>query len=225
MLVKADNKGAQPTARAGSSKAGAANMERILDAALALFARYGLRGTRVDQIAAEAELSKTNLLYYVGSKDALYRAVLSRTLMMWLAPLRELDAALDPEQALSDYIIRKLEASRDHPDASRLWAMEIMQGAQLVSQILETELAELVTRTVAVLERWMDQGRLVRMDPRHLLFMIWATTQHYADFAVQIRTLTGSGLDDEAFFRQTCKAVTGTILRGVLVRTPAEPSP
>jgi TetR/AcrR family transcriptional regulator len=224
MLIDADTESARRLARAGSSKAGAAAMERILDAALALFARYGLRGTRIEQIAAEAELSKTNLLYYVGSKDALYRAVLARTLTMWLEPLRELDAALDPEAALSGYIIRKLEASRDHPDASRLWAMEIMQGAQHVSAILETELADLVTRTIAVLERWMNQGALVRMEPRHLLFMIWATTQHYADFAVQIRTLTGSGLEDEAFFAQTCEAVTGTILRGVLVRNSSQPS-
>jgi len=33
------------------------------------------------------------------------------------------------------------------------------------------------------------------VDPRHLLFSIWATTQHYADFEVQVDTLLGGGAE------------------------------
>ncbi|MDQ0469759.1 HTH-type transcriptional regulator RutR [Labrys wisconsinensis] len=200
------------------TRIGAANIDRILDAALTAFAGHGLRGTRIEQIAEAAGMSKTNLLYYFRSKDDLYRAVLTRMLDIWLKPLRELDAARGPEASLTAYIEQKLEHSRRFPEASRLFAIEIMQGAPHLSHVLETELAELVDRKIGIVNGWIAEGRLAPMDPRHLLFMIWATTQHYADFATQIRALTGKGLEDEAFFGETRQAVVGVILRGVLTR-------
>src|SRR5215831_6854478 len=86
------------------TRIGTANVDRILDAALQVFARHGLRGTRLDQIADLVGMSKTNLLYYFRSKEELYRAVLTRTLDVWLRPLRELDASRDPGPSLADYI-------------------------------------------------------------------------------------------------------------------------
>jgi TetR/AcrR family transcriptional regulator len=201
-----------------TTRVGAANIGRILDAALAIFARVGFAGGRIDRIAEAAGLSKTNLLYYFRSKEELYLAVLTRTLEMWLEPLRELDADREPEEELRHYIERKLDYSRVHPEGSRLFAMEIMQGAPMLSRVLATDLAELVERKVATIQRWIEAGKLAPIEPHHLIFQIWATTQHYADFAAQIRTLTGRDLSDEAFLRETKRAVVGTILRGVLPR-------
>jgi TetR/AcrR family transcriptional regulator len=200
------------------TRVGEANAGRILDAALSVFARLGFAGARVDQIADAAGMSKANLLYYFRTKEQLYLAVLKRTLEMWLEPLRELDAGRDPEAALGHYIARKLDYSRFHPEASRLFAMEIMQGAPMLSQVLATDLAELVAAKVTTIERWIGDGRLAPVDPHHLIFTIWATTQHYADFAAQIRTLTGKDLSDAAFLEQTKHEVAGIILRGVLPR-------
>jgi TetR/AcrR family transcriptional regulator len=207
-----------PPARRPKTRIGEANEGRILDAALSVFARLGFAGARVDQIAEAAGMSKANLLYYFRTKEDLYRAVLTRTLDMWLEPLRELDAASDPEAALGRYIEKKLEYSRLQPEASRLFAMEIMQGAPVLSGVLETDLAELVERKVRTIERWIEDGRLAPVSPRHLIFTIWATTQHYADFATQIRALTGRDLGDDAFFTEAKRAVVATILRGVLPR-------
>jgi TetR/AcrR family transcriptional regulator len=207
-------------ARPGRSKTriGAANVDRILDAALSEFGRHGLRGTRIEQVAGAAGMSKTNLLYYFRSKDELYASVLKRTLELWLKPLRELDAEADPAASLSAYIGQKLELSRRYPEASRLFAMEIMQGAPHLGRVLETELTSLVERKIAIIGGWVADGRLAAIEPRHLLFMIWATTQHYADFATQIRALTGKDLSDEVFFAEVREAVLGTILKGVLAR-------
>jgi TetR/AcrR family transcriptional regulator len=200
------------------TRVGEANAGRILDAALSVFARLGFAGARVDQIADAAGMSKANLLYYFRTKEQLYLAVLKRTLEMWLEPLRELDAGRDPEAALGHYIARKLDYSRSHPEASRLFAMEIMQGAPMLSQVLATDLAELVAAKVTTIERWIEDGRLAPVDPHHLIFTIWATTQHYADFAAQIRTLTGRDLTDGSFLEQTKREVAAMILRGVLPR-------
>lgn len=201
----------------GLSAAGEANRERILDAALARFARTGLSGTRIDEIAADAGLSKTNLLYYFRTKNELYVAVLVRTLSMWLEPLGAMDEAQDPAEALTHYITRKLETARDHPEASRLFALEIMQGAPMLSEVLARDLRTIVDAKVALLRRWQEEGRLKRHDPHHLLFQIWAMTQHYADFAAQVQQLTGKTLDDPAFFAETRASVCGAVLGVVLV--------
>jgi TetR/AcrR family transcriptional regulator len=203
-------------AKKPKSRIGEVNAERILDAALAVFARHGFSGARIDQIAEAAEMSKPNLLYYFRSKEELYRAVLTRTLDMWLGPLRELDPAKDPRDALGQYIDRKLSYSRSHPAASRLFAIEIMQGAPHLSEALSTELAQLVEAKKATIRRWIEEERLADIDPYHLLFTIWATTQHYADFAAQIQSLTGKDLSDEAFFAATKKSLKTIILDGLV---------
>lgn len=200
------------------TRLGEAKAERILDAALQVFSRFGLRGSRMDQIATAAGMSKPNLIYYFPSKEALYVAVLERTLAMWLDPLGELDAAADPAPALAGYIGRKLAASAAHPDESRLFATEIIQGGALLETALRRDLAPLVAAKVQVIENWIAAGKLAPVEPHTLLFMIWATTQHYADFAAQVTLLTGKDLADPAFFAATQATILKVILDGVLPR-------
>lgn len=199
-----------------TTRMGEANAERILDAALEIFAAYGYQGARVDQIAAAAGLSKPNLLYYFRTKEELYTAVLRRTLDMWLEPLRELDALSDPRVALSAYIARKLDYSRSQPVASRLFAMEMLQGAPHLTAALGGTLLELVEVKSRIIEGWINEGRLRPIDPKHLIFAIWATTQHYADFSTQIRALTGKGIEDDDFYETTRDMLSRIILDGVL---------
>ena len=167
------------------------NEEKILDAALEVFATWGYRGATVDQIASLAGMTKPNLLYYFRRKEDIYLAVLERTHEMWLEPLERLDPAGDPATEIAAYIGRKLEMSRDNPKASRLFAMEILQGAPVLGATLTGRLKTLVDGKAAVIQGWIDAGRLAPVDPHHLIFMIWATTQHYADFDTQIRAVLG----------------------------------
>jgi len=199
------------------TRIGEANAVRILDAALTVFSTFGYHGARVEQIAAAAGMSKPNLLYYFRSKDALYTAVLERTLDMWLEPLRGLDASRDPFDALPEYIANKLEASRRDPAASRMFAMEIIQGAPHLSPVLSGRLKCLVDAKAAIIEHWIAEGRMAPVDPRHLLFSIWATTQHYADFAVQVRAVAGSDLSDDDFHQRTLASLLTILLGGLRV--------
>jgi TetR/AcrR family transcriptional regulator len=187
----------------GKTRGGEANVERILDAALSVFSIDGYGGARIDAIAAMAGLSKPNLLYYFNSKAALYLAVLRRTLDMWLEPLAAIDGQSEPKAALKAYVTSKLEQSRDYPEASRLFAMEVMRGAPILNEVLANDLKALVDEKTQLLARWMEEGRLPKRSPHHLLFMIWATTQHYADFAAQVEALRGVTLKDEPFFAET----------------------
>ena len=171
------------------------NRKTILDAALAVFSQHGFRGATLDQIAAEAGLSKPNLLYYFPSKEAVHIALLSKLMEAWLDPLRDMAADGDPVTELLAYVHRKLEMSRDFPRESRLFANEIVQGAPRMQQALATDLRELVDEKATVIRAWTKVGKIADVDPHHLIFAIWALTQHYADFDVQVQAVLGPDRD------------------------------
>jgi len=167
------------------------NRDAILTAGLDVFSQHGFRGSTLDQIAAGAGLSKPNLLYYFPSKEAIYTALLERLLRTWLDPLRKLNPDGDPLAELLSYMRRKLAMSRDYPRESRLFAGEILRGAPEIHDVLKGELKSLVDERAAVIACWAKTGRIAPVDPHHLIFSIWALTQHYADFDVQVRAVLG----------------------------------
>lgn len=195
-----------------------AKKQAILAAALTTFSQFGIHGTRLEQVAERAGVSKTNLLYYYPSKEALYVAVMRNILDIWLAPLRAFREDFTPLVAIREYIRLKLEVSRDYPEASRLFCLEMLQGAPLLMTELTGDLKGLVAEKSAIIEGWIEAGKLAVVDPHHLIFMIWAATQHYADFATQVEAVTGKTLQDEAFFEQTVDNVQRMIIEGIRVR-------
>jgi len=192
--------------------------ERILDAALEVFSTHGFRGATVDQIAEAAGMSKPNLLYYYRGKEDIHRTLLTRLLDTWLAPLREIDAAGDPLKELRGYIRRKIEMARDFPRESRLFANEMLRGAPHVLAMLTGGLKPLVDEKAAILRQWMREGRLAKVDPHHLIFAIWATTQHYADFDVQVRAVLGPDRGGEGRFEDAARVIEALFLEGLRVR-------
>lgn len=164
--------------------------DQILEAALDVFSSHGFRGSTIDQIAEQAGLSKPNLLYYFRTKEAIHRRLIDRLLENWLAPLREMKADGDPVSEIKSYIRRKLELSRDYPRESRLFANEILQGAPRIQSELQ-DLKVLVDEKAQIIRKWSKTGKLKDCDPHHLIFSIWATTQHYADFDTQVQVVLG----------------------------------
>lgn len=171
------------------------NRERILEAALAVFSAQGFRGATLDQIAAEAGLSKPNLLYYFDGKDAIHAALMAGLLESWLDPLRRLDPAGEPRAEILGYMRRKLAMSQEFPRESRLFANEVLQGAPRLAPFIAGELKALVDDRAALIRAWGAAGRIAPVDPYHLIFSIWALTQHYADFADQIAMIRGGSVD------------------------------
>ena len=188
------------------------NTGAILDAALEVFAQHGFRGATLDQIADGAGLSKPNLLYYFPSKEAIHAALLEGLLETWLDPLRGLSEDDDPVDGIVAYVLRKLDMAREYPRESRLFAHEVLQGAPRIGDTIAGPLRRLVDEKAGLIRRWQAAGRLAPVDPHHLIFSIWATTQHYADFDVQVRGVLGVGEGDghlgdaarflEAFYRR-----------------------
>lgn len=186
------------------------NRKRILEAALEVFSRHGYRGATLDQIAEAAGLSKPNILYYFDGKKDIHVSLLNKLMESWLEPLEHLDPEGEPLDELLAYLRRKIEMTREFPRESRLFANEILQGAPRMKPHLERGLKPLFDEKCAVIARWSEAGKIAPVDPRHLIFSIWATTQHYADFDAQVRVLMagekgvidGAGAHLETMFRK-----------------------
>ena len=189
--------------------------EQILNAALNVFSTYGYRGSTIDQIATEAGLSKPNILYYFDGKDAIHAVLLSRLLETWLEPLEHMQDSDDPVSEICAYVTRKLEMARDFPRESRLFANEILQGAPHIIADLSGPLRALTQQKADLIQSWVTAEKIAPVDPHHLIFSIWATTQHYADFDVQVNAVLGGHTQDR--FEKAADHL-NTMFRALLTR-------
>ena len=190
------------------------NERVILAAAERVFAELGFAGASTGRIAELAGVPKANLHYYFPTKESLYRRVIDNIFSIWLEAAGSFDSFDDPVEALTRYIDTKMEISRAHPMGSKVWANEIIQRAPIIQDYLETTLRDWTATRVAAIERWIAEGKMAPVDPNNLLYMIWATTQHYADFGHQILTLNGGRELSDAQWATAKRTVTEIILRG-----------
>jgi TetR/AcrR family transcriptional regulator len=198
----------------GKGRIRLANEADILQAAEQVFARAGYAGATMAEIAERAGIPKSNLHYYFGTKREIYRAVLTHILALWLAPTDSIREDNDPCTALSDYIEAKMRLTATHPDASRVFANEVLHGATEIGDILRGELRALVERKAAVIERWIADGRMAPVDARHLFFTIWAATQTYADFEAQVCAVLDVGQLDDPQIGAATRHLKTLLLRG-----------
>jgi TetR/AcrR family transcriptional regulator len=198
-----------------------ANEQRILAATEKVFAQYGFEGATMTFLAAAAGLPKANLHYYFGSKKGLYRAVLEGILALWLDDAAAwITADRHPAAGLAGYVRAKMAHSRFRPDASRIFAGELLRGAPHIMLYLGLELRRRVTELARVIAGWSAGGLMDPIDPVHLLFSIWAMTQTYADFDVQIRAVLGKVSIDDVEFAVATETVVALVLKGCGVRAP-----
>jgi len=190
------------------------NEALILSAAERVFARAGFGGATMATIAEASGLPKANLHYYFGSKEVLYRAVLARILSDWLVPTHGITADAEPRAAIEQYIRAKMALSAQRPDGSKVFANELLHGAPVVHTLLSTELRQMVLQKAAVVQSWVDAGRMAPVDPIHLFFTIWAATQTYADFDVQVCAVLGRKALSSKDHARATEHVVSLLMRG-----------
>lgn len=191
------------------------NERNILKAAELVFAEAGFGGATMQLIADMAGLPKANLHYYFPTKEALYRRVVANIFEIWLDAAAVFDDADGPVEGIGAYIDAKMDLSRSHPAGSKVWAAEVMHGAPVIQDYLETTLREWTEGRAKVIHRWIDEGKMKPIDPYHLLYMVWATTQHYADFRHQIVTLNAGEAFSEEQWQAAKQTVKSIILDGI----------
>lgn len=194
--------------------------ERVLAAiraaAIAEFSQNGLNGTSTQAIAERAGLTKPQLHYYIEGKQELYEELLMSIVADWKGMF---DAGSnDPGQVLGDYIRSKIHLAFDKPEISRIFTREVLDGGHNLEQFWPD--ARNQTRNkVDAINGWIARGLMQPVDAHTLLFSIWATTQFYADSALQVQQLRKPGEagwmpDREALVEE----LTRFVLRGCGIR-------
>ncbi|MCV2892249.1 TetR/AcrR family transcriptional regulator [Lentibacter sp. XHP0401] len=191
------------------------NQKAILKAAEKVFAEAGYAGATTQLIADVAGLPKANVHYYFKTKEEIYRRVVYNIFDIWMEAASAFETELGPKEALSRYIDMKMDLARSHPYGSKVWAAEIIHGAPIIQDYLEGRLMEWTKDRSKHIERWIANGEMDPIDPAHLLYMIWSTTQHYADFGHQIETLNGGKPFSDAQWKAAKLSVKTIILKGV----------
>ena len=187
---------------------------RILRATEKLLATRGFHGTRMDDIARAANLPRPNLYYYFSSKRQIYRRIITELRSEWINAFENLQAEREPEQAISDYIREKIEYSRRHPVASKIFSKEIIRGSDMLTAEEVDEIKALTDEKCAVIESWIRAGKMDPVDPRYLFFLLWGTTQYYADFEQLIKSVLGVKRLTKEHFEVGIDTVTHIVLKG-----------
>jgi len=193
--------------------------QNILHAAEDVFAQYGFQGATVNTIAEKAGLTKQNLLYYFPSKEVLYQRVLEHILDLWLDKMNLLLQQGDgPKAMLSSYIRSKIEISQIHPKGSKVFANELINGAPHLKDHLQQYLLPKLEDDVVLIRQWIAEGKMDDVDPYHLFFMIWASTQTYADFSSQIELALGKPKLDDQDYENAINFLTNLVLKGLGIK-------
>jgi len=191
------------------------NETMILRAAEKVFAESGFKGASISTIASEAGVPKSNVVYYFETKEKLYSKVIEDIYSLWLQASDRMDEASDPGSALKSYINDKMDLARSRPDGSKVWANEIIHGAPYIQHYFEDSLKEWMSSRKKILRRWMREGHIKKMPPETILYMIWSTTQHYADFSCQIEALNNDKPLSDKQWSEAKDTVTKIILGGI----------
>ena len=195
------------------------NKALILNAAKKEFVIFGFEGASIKRIAERANIPRANIHYYFANKMELYQELLSNIVSIWNSTFDSLSIEDDPKTALSAYIRSKVMYSRDEPDASRIFASEIIHGAPVLNDYLSTDFKVWVQTKVDVIQYWIKQQLIDDINPYHLLFLIWGATQHYADFNVQVLAAMDKAEMDEQSFDAVVNSITTIVLKGCGVKT------
>ncbi len=194
------------------------NQAVIFAAAQEEFVKFGFKGASVKRIAERAGLPRANIHYYYKNKAELYRAVLDDIVQTWNLSFDTIKAEDDPRQALTSYIRAKVMYSKTHPNASRIFASEIIHGAPHLMDYLQGDFHEWIQQKIRAIQSWIDNGKMDPVDPMHLLFFIWGATQHYADFGVQVLAAMKVDSLSEADFEHIADSLTQFVLKGCGIR-------
>ncbi|MFJ7884174.1 TetR/AcrR family transcriptional regulator [Pseudomonas sp. NPDC096917] len=191
------------------------NVEKILLGAEKVFAEKGFAGAAMADIAAEVGLPRSNLHYYFSTKTELYNAVLLGLLEVWKQDALCFETYDDPRLVLSSYIRAKMTHSRTRPYGSKVWADEIIHGAPMLGLRLDASLYDWAKMKEAKIRQWVADKRILAVEPSSVLYMIWASTQHYADFDHQVNILNEHQPLSDIQFERAVQSVTSIILRGI----------
>lgn len=194
------------------------NINLILDTAMDVIAEFGFHGITIDKVAQLSGISRTNIHYYYASRNDLIMATILKVNENWYDAFLEVDPEGEPAEELMKYVRAKLTSSWKHPKFSRVYLAEVLAGAPLTRKYVKTEMRQNFLNACKLVQKWIDEGHIIKVDPAHIFFMIWAMTQYYADHEVPVKLLLGKNKLDEDDYQAALKTISAMIVNGLMVK-------
>jgi AcrR family transcriptional regulator len=162
-LAAGSAEGSAPTAIRDAERARA----DILAIATEEFARKGLAGARVDEIAARTHTVKRMIYYYFGNKEGLYRAVLARC----YDDIRSIELAIDvdalgPEDALRELVRATFDYHNEHSDFVRLVMNENIHHGEHIAHLPNIKSSN--STVIKMLRKILQRGVEARVFRRNI---------------------------------------------------------
>jgi TetR/AcrR family transcriptional regulator len=196
-----------------------ATRQKLLTAARREFAKSGLAGARVDEIAARAGVNKQLVYHYFGDKDALYLAVLEWVYEEIRAQERTLNLeGLPPERGIRKLIESSFDHLALHPDFIVLLNDENRNGARHVraSPRIEDMHSPLVSMVSKILKQGVREGTFRRgVDPVHLYISIAGLSYFFFSNTPTLSAIFGKDLSSPAARRARRKHVVDLVMQAL----------
>jgi TetR/AcrR family transcriptional regulator len=197
----------------------AATRKKLLTAARREFARRGLAGARVDEIAGRAGVNKQLVYHYFGDKDALYLAVLEWVYEEIRTQEHRLNlVGLPPQRAIRKLIESSFDHLAAHPDFIVLLNDENRGGAKHVrgSRRLEAMHSPLVSMVSKILKDGVQTGVFRSgINPLHLYISIAGLSYFFFSNTPTLSAIFGKDLRSPAAKRARRKHVVELVLRAL----------
>lgn len=167
---------------------------RIIRAARHCFAVQGFAGTSTRQIAEEAKVAQSLLLYYFKSKDGLWREVMSDSFRRALRALN--DAAMaEPSQSATDQLLAGVRAlvhiCASDPDFHRLLIFESREPSDRFVWMVDSYFRQMVNRGAHFIEAAQAEGSVRAGDPYLLFYGLLSIIGSLFSFAPEMELITG----------------------------------
>lgn len=169
--------------------------QRLIDAALALFAERGFEGVSLRDIAVRAGTTHGLLRHHFGSKTGLWEAVVDeadRRFVARVPDFTDLVATPDPRDAVEMIVESLLDAARRHPAIVLLLLQEGIVGGERLEYVLR-QIAPLRSATGALLNRLHAAGRLTALDEDAFFLLVLGAVTLPVALAPLSRAVTGVG--------------------------------
>ncbi|MCA8907944.1 MAG: TetR family transcriptional regulator [Rhodospirillaceae bacterium] len=193
----------------------------ILRAATAQFARHGLAGTPIQDIADQTNTSKRMIFYYFGDKEGLYRAVLEKAYREVRDGEKKLNLeGLQPIEALIRLVEFSFEHHRANWDFIRLVMIENIHGSEHLANV--EGLSKINSTVIDQLSNICDAGKkagIFRTDVSALSlhWQISAMCFFNVSNRPTFSTLFGDDLFTEKAQAQLCDQIVRSVLAAVVL--------
>ncbi len=193
--------------------------KKLLTAARREFAKSGLAGARVDEIAARAGVNKQLLYHYFGDKDTLYLAVLEWVYEEIRSHERKLNLeGLPPEQAIKKLIESSFDHLALHPDFIVLLNDENRNRARHVRASLRIEdmHSPLVSMVSTILKQGVRAGTFRKgVNPVHLYISIAGLSYFFFSNTPTLSAIFGRDLSSATAKRARRRHVVDLVMQAL----------